>query len=128
MGKRSFGELELSILQIVSRLGYATVRDVHEQLGTSNCYTSVMTVMSRLAEKGELGRKKEGKAYVYWLSPRKTPSSNTLLKRIRDKIFGGKPMAMISYLLDTDETLSEQEWEEIDKLIQKRKAEKRENG
>ena len=128
MGKRSFGELELSILQIVRRLGHATVRDVHEQLGTGNCYTSVMTVMSRLAEKGELGRKKEGKAYVYWLSRRKTPSSNTLLKRIRDKIFGGKPMAMISYLLDTDETLSEEEWEEIDKLIQKRKAEKRENG
>ena len=128
MGKRSFGELELSILQIVRRLGHATVRDVHEQLAMSNCYTSVMTVMSRLAEKGELGRKKEGKAYVYWLSPQKTPSSNTFLKRIRDKIFGGKPMAMISYLLDTDETLSEEEWEEIDKLIQKRKAEKRENG
>ena len=39
MGKLGFGELELSILQTVQKLGRATVRNVYASLGSEGSYT-----------------------------------------------------------------------------------------
>jgi predicted transcriptional regulator len=54
-------------MEVMWRLGSATVRDVAGALGRNSdlAYTTVMTVMSRLAEKGLLDRKAAGKAFVY---------------------------------------------------------------
>jgi predicted transcriptional regulator len=51
MVKLGFGELELSILKIIHKLKRATVRHVHQRLEDS--YTTIMTVMSRMDNKGE---------------------------------------------------------------------------
>lgn len=125
MGKLGFGELELSILKILRELGRATVRDIYNSLGSEGSYTTIMTVMSRLADKGELMREKEGKQYIYWVDPRNNFPSKNILQRIQDKIFGGKTAAMVSYLLEADQKISDQDLVEIEKLIQKRKLEKK---
>lgn len=124
MAKLGFGELELTVLAIIQKLGRATVRDVYEKLGKEGSYTTIMTVMSRMADKGELMRAKEGKQYVYWKGSLPNAASKTVLRRILDKIFGGKSTALVSYLLETDNKISDQELEELEKLIQKRKKEK----
>jgi BlaI family penicillinase repressor len=125
VAKLGFGELELSILKIIKGLGRVTVRDVYESLGSEGGYTTIMTVMSRMADKGELMREKEGKQYTYWMASQNESSSKNILKRIQDKIFGGKPTAMVSYLLDADSEISDKDLEEIEKLIQKRRSEKK---
>ncbi len=125
MGKLRFGELELSILQTVHKLGRVTVRDVYASLGNEGGYTTVMTVMGRMADKGELMREKEGKQYFYWIESTNQAPSKNILRRIQDKIFGGKSTAMVSYLLEADQEISDQELEEIEKLIQKRRLEKK---
>lgn len=125
MAKLGFGELELSILKIVRECGRVTVREVYEKLGSAGGYTTIMTVMSRMADKGELMREKEGKQYTYWIASQNKASSKNILKRIQDKIFAGKPTAMVSYLLDADSEISDQDLEEIEKLIQKRRSEKK---
>ncbi len=124
MGKLSFGELELSILKIVKERGKVSVREVYESLGSVGSYTTIMTVMSRMAAKGDLKRKKEGKFYLYWLALQKNVPSKNILKRMQDKIFGGRPSAMVSYLLDTDQEISDQELAEIEQLIQRKRKEK----
>lgn len=124
MGRLGFGELELSIFKIVRELGRVTVREVYEQLGSAGSYTTIMTVMTRMADKGDLCREKEGKQYTYWLSSKNECSSKSILNRIQDKIFGGKPLALVSYLL-TDEKITNEDLEEIENLIQKRKSEKK---
>jgi predicted transcriptional regulator len=123
VGRLGFGELELSIMKIVRDLGRVTVREVYERLGSKGSYTTIMTVMSRMADKGDLAREKEGRQYVYWISSQ-NKSSRSVLKRIQDKIFGGKPAALVSYLL-TDEEISDKDLEEIENLIQKRRARKK---
>ena len=122
MKKLAFGELEFSILQAIQRLGRATVREVYEALDQRRSYTTIMTVMSRMAEKGDLKREKEGKQYIYWMSTRH-PSSAHLLGRIKNKIFGGKSLALVSYLIENDSELSEEDLKEIEKLIEKRRTE-----
>jgi len=125
MGKLRFGELELSILKIVRELGRVTVRDIYKSLGSEGSYTTIMTVMSRMADKGELMREKEGKQYIYWVDPQNDSPSKNILQRIQDKIFGGKSTAMVSYLLESDEEISDQDLVEMEKLIQKLRAEKK---
>lgn len=62
------GELEGAVMETLWRLETATVRDVHKALQTRSrrpAYTTVMTVMTRLFEKGLLAREPEGNAYRY---------------------------------------------------------------
>ena len=64
----SLGPLEDEIMKIVWARNEATVRDVQEELerrGTQLAYTTVMTVMGRLATKRLLLRKRLGRSFVY---------------------------------------------------------------
>lgn len=58
MQYRALGELEKAIMGCVWRKGEATVRDVHNYVGKRRdlAYTTVMTVMTRMIEKGYLCR------------------------------------------------------------------------
>ncbi len=67
MTKRAFGELESQILYILKSGERQTVKDVHKALGGDDNYNTVMTVMSRLAEKKQLARERIGLQYEYWL-------------------------------------------------------------
>jgi len=61
-------ELEREIMEIAWRLGRASVRDVLEALNAGarqRAYTTVMTTMVRLWEKGLLRRERHGRADVY---------------------------------------------------------------
>jgi predicted transcriptional regulator len=61
------GQLEAEIMECVWDLGSASVKDIHRCLLERReiAYTTVMTVMSRLAAKGYLVSKPRGRAYVY---------------------------------------------------------------
>ncbi len=65
--EKLLGELELDVMRVVWERGSATVRDVLEVLIEIRplAYTTVMTVMSRLADKGLLVVDKQGKTYHY---------------------------------------------------------------
>lgn len=54
-------------MDIVWTRGPLTVRDVADELEpvTDSAYTTVMTLMARLADKGLLSRKSRGRAFVY---------------------------------------------------------------
>jgi predicted transcriptional regulator len=62
------GDLEADVMEVIWARGRATVHDVQKRLSAADrelAYTTVMTVMSRLAGKGLLEKRKEGAAYVY---------------------------------------------------------------
>jgi predicted transcriptional regulator len=67
---RLLGPLEAEVMKILWRSGRPmTVRALLERINKGRdpelAYTTVMTVMSRLVEKGVLARKREGRGYVY---------------------------------------------------------------
>jgi predicted transcriptional regulator len=65
--RQVLGQLETEIMECVWDLGQASVRDVHSCLLERRqiAYTTVMTVMSRLAAKGILVARREGRAFIY---------------------------------------------------------------
>lgn len=61
------GPLETEIMRLLWKEKRSTVKKVHRVLSQQRdiAYTTVMTTMSRLAEKGVLERQRDGLAYVY---------------------------------------------------------------
>ena len=60
------GELERAVMHLLWQRGPMRVREVHEAMEDRElAYTTVMTVMSRLADKGVLIRRKHWRAFEY---------------------------------------------------------------
>lgn len=119
--KRVFGELELMILKIFSKKQKLTVKNVQEALGGEDKYTTIMTVMNRLVEKNQLNRRRIGLQYEYWIEQGKDSVPKGLLEKLKQKIFGGKSMSMINYLIESSEDITESELAEMEKLIKNKK-------
>ncbi len=112
------GETEMEVLHHVWDLGEATVSDVRERILNDRdvAYTTVMTVLKKLAEKGYLDYHKEGRSYVY--EPAQAPDAvqHSLLQRLMEKVFEGSPSALVQTLVERED-LSDDEREEIKALI-----------
>ena len=112
------GETEMEVLHHVWDLGEATVADVRERILEDRdvAYTTVMTVLKKLAEKGYLTYHKEGRSYVY--QPAQSPDEvqHSLLRRLMDKVFKGSPSALVQTLVRRED-LSDEERKEIKQLI-----------
>jgi len=112
--RRSFGELETTILNLFSKNKEGlTVSDVKKQLGGKNAYTTILTVMTRLYEKGVFKRTKTGRSYVYFL--KKSP----LLKRLKSRFFGSSPSDIFCSLLEED--MDQEELVKIEKMLKEHK-------
>jgi predicted transcriptional regulator len=64
--RRGWGDLAQAIVDAVTRAGApVTPAQVRDSLGGDLAYTTVMTVMSRLNERGVLARQRAGRAFAY---------------------------------------------------------------
>jgi predicted transcriptional regulator len=65
--KKILGDLEAQVMEEVWKKKKASVKEIHQSLCEKKglAYTTVMTVMDRLAKKGYLRRKKAGRSYIY---------------------------------------------------------------
>lgn len=119
MTKRAFGELESQILYILKSGEKQTVKDVHKALGGNDNYNTVMTVMSRLAEKKQLGRERRGLQYEYWLLD--SNESFSFLDKMKQKFSSVKTTALVSHLIESADDISDEDLMEMEKLLQKMK-------
>jgi len=122
MGRTSFkrlGERELEILNVVWELKEATVSDVRAVLMENHplAYTTVMTTMRKLADKGYLSFTESDNKYVY--RPKKTPDDvrKSLLKDLVSAAFRGSPLSLVQTLV-ADESITQSELDEIKRIIQ----------
>jgi predicted transcriptional regulator len=75
-GRRARGELEGDVLAALwAAEGPLTARQVRERLPGDLAYTTVLTILTRLHEKGMLVRHREGRGYAY--EPARDEASHT---------------------------------------------------
>jgi BlaI family transcriptional regulator, penicillinase repressor len=100
------GPLEMQVLGLLSGAEPATVNQVRQRLsaaGADYAYTTVMTVLTRLYQKGVLRREKQGHRYVYRTTPGDRALKHGLLQRMRRALFTDR-LAPLAALLDEDLT------------------------
>ncbi|HZG65499.1 MAG TPA: BlaI/MecI/CopY family transcriptional regulator [Herpetosiphonaceae bacterium] len=96
------GPLETDIMQLVWREKCTTVKKVHKALQNERdiAYTTVMTTMTRLAEKGVLTRRRDGLAYIYTPAVTKHDFETMMVRRVLDGLMDDYEEETITYLLD----------------------------
>lgn len=92
--------LELECLSVLWPIGESTVRDIHRTLAVSRprAYTTVLTIMDRLAQKGIVTRRKVGRAFLYQARLSAEEARLQAVRKIVEGFFDGSPEALAAHL------------------------------
>ncbi len=112
---------ELEIMKIVWDRETVTVRDVYEVLREHRriAYTTVMTTMSILEQKGFLRRTRKERAYLYRPTRRRESVVRGMVREFLDRVFNGAAEPLLVHLAE-DRRISEDDLDEIRRLIRKK--------
>ena len=127
-GLNSISNLEAEIMKIVWGKGKVTVREVHENMLRKEIeikeqgfipYTTVMSTMTTLAEKGLLKQNKTAKTYIYTAAVDKKELSKSIIKSVSDKLLEESTSGMVSKFLSDSKNISKEGIERLLKEIDK---------
>jgi predicted transcriptional regulator len=112
---------ELAIMKVVWRLGSVTVRDVYEALRTRRqiAYTTVMTMMRILEEKGYLKKSAADRAHVYRPARPRQQVLGAMLRDFVDRVFDGASDTLLVHLA-RDNRLTDKQRQIVRRLIEER--------
>src|SRR6516165_3562363 len=101
---------ELAIMKVVWRLETATVRDVYEHMRTKRAvaYTTVLTMMKILEQKGYVKKTRAEKAFVYRPARPRAQVLGGMVREFVDRVFDGASRPMLLHLVK-EAKLSEKE-------------------
>jgi predicted transcriptional regulator len=114
---------ELRLMEVLWRKGRATVADVVAALAPpALTYSTVLTTLRTLEQKGHVTHEEEGRAFVYRPAVQRTDAAKSAVRHVLDRFFGSSPGALAVALLD-DGRLTDAELSHIKRLLAKgRKA------
>jgi BlaI family penicillinase repressor len=120
-----FPPRELAVMSVLWRLGSGSVSDVRDALeGEDLAYTSVLSALQTLEEKGYVRHEAEGRAYRYFATVGADRAGKSALARIRDAIFQGSAERMFAQMV-SDKRLGRKELEQMRQLLADRLEEKK---
>lgn len=121
--QKALGDLEAEIMELVWRECEASVGDVLRLIGQKReiAYTTVMTVMGRLAEKGLLKKEKIGKMYLYRPAVSQEEFSRSIARLILRGLGNDLTRATLAYFVDNLSSEDEEALVELEKLIQEKR-------
>ena len=105
-----FTDRELDVMAVLWRRGSGTVSEVREDLDDDLAYTTVLTILRTLEDKGFITHLAEGKAHRYLPAVTQDLAGKSVLARMLDKVFAGSPEMLLTQLvnerdLDTNDLL-----------------------
>jgi predicted transcriptional regulator len=118
------GPLETEIMQTLWQDTRSTVKKVHRKLSQQRdiAYTTVMTTMGRLAEKGVLNRQREGLAYVYTPAISEEEFVSMVVHQVLDGLMDDYSDMAIDYMIDYLSKNNPEELRRLQQAIQSRSS------
>ncbi|SRR5882762_11719939 len=120
----SFTDRELDVMSVLWDVGPATVAEVRERIADDLAYTTVLTILRTLEQKGYLSHAEDGRAHRYKPLVKREVAGRTALRRLVDKVFDGSPELLLTQLV-SDKNLSDEELRRLRKLLADRLREKK---
>jgi len=99
---------ELEILQALWKLGPATVRQVHEEIGKKTGYTTILKLMQILNEKGLVAREESSRAHVYKPCVSEKSTMGEFMRELVSRVFDGSPARLVMQALGAGKTSREE--------------------
>jgi len=120
----AFTDRELDVMSVLWDLDSATVAEVRERLADELAYTTVLTVLRTLEQKGYVGHTGEGRAHRYRPLVKREAAGRSALRRLVDKVFDGSPEMLLTQLV-SDKNLTDEELRRLRSLLQGRLRERK---
>lgn len=114
-----FTPRELDLMAVLWERGPSTVTEVQEALSDELAYTTVLTLLRVLEEKGHVTHTTEGRAHRYAPLVERQAAGRSALERITERLFGGSPELLLTRLVE-DGDLTEDELRRMRDLLQRR--------
>ena len=110
---------ESEILQLVWRLGAATVQDVCDALSEKRAvtYATMQTLLRRLEKKGYVKHEVQGKAHLFLPAVKREDVIKRTVGDFVDRLFGGDPVPLLMHLADHSK-LKGEDIKRLKKLIE----------
>ena len=118
----AFTPRELDVMSILWDLGSATVAEVQERIGDPLAYTTVLSVLRTLKDKGFVRHEAEGRAHRYYALMDWTAAGRQELRRLVKKVFKGSPELLLVQLV-SDRGMDERELRRLRQLVDERLGE-----
>ena len=115
----SFTDRELDVMAVLWERGSGTVSEVRDGLDDDLAYTTVLTILRTLEDKGFVTHLTEGKAHRYLPAVSQDVAGKSALTRVLDKIFGGSSELLLTQLV-SDRDLDPTELKKLRKLLDSR--------
>jgi len=115
----SFTDRELDVMAVLWEHGPSTVAEVRDRIVDDLAYTTVLTILRTLEEKGYVGHEEEGRAYRYFPVVAREEAGTSALRRLVGKIFAGSPELLLTQLV-SDRGLGRDELERMRRLLDER--------
>jgi predicted transcriptional regulator len=117
---------ERQIMDVIYRLGQATVQDVRDQLPDPPGYSAVRALLRVLEDKGHVKHRELGTRYVYMPIVSRERARVSALRQMIRTFFDGSAAAAAAALLDLrDGNLSDEELARLESLIERARTEDR---
>jgi BlaI family penicillinase repressor len=110
---------ELDVMGALWAAGEATVADVRDALADDLAYTTVLTVLRGLEQKGYVEHHKDGRAFRYRPVVPAEAAGTRLVRRLLDRVYQGSPLRLMTHLV-TDVDLTEEEVRRMRTLLDER--------
>ena len=114
-----FTERELDVMAVLWDHGAATVAEVRDRLTDELAYTTVLTILRTLEEKGYVGHRAQGRAYRYHPHVQRVEAQVSHLNRLTQKLFSGSTELLLTHLV-AERDMSEEELERLKALLNHR--------
>jgi len=95
----AFTERELDVMSVLWEFGPARVAEVQEQIRDVLAYTTVLTILRTLEEKGHVRHEAEGRAYRYYPLVDRNAAVASALRRLVRKEFSNSPELLLTQLV-----------------------------
>ncbi|MBS0191566.1 MAG: BlaI/MecI/CopY family transcriptional regulator [Phycisphaerales bacterium] len=113
------GEAELAVMRALWDHGAQTVREVMNRLherGKNVAYTTVLTFLTRLEQKGVVASDKRDQAYVYKARISRQSVTISRIRSLVDQLYDGAAAPMLAQLIE-NERFTPDEISQLRKLI-----------
>ena len=115
----AFPPRELDVMSILWDLGSATVAEVKERMSDPLAYTTVLSALQTLEEKGYVRHEEDGRAYRYHPTVDWKTAGGRELGRLLKKIFKGSPELLLVELV-SDRRMDQEQLRRIRALVDER--------
>lgn len=115
----AFTDRELDVMVVLWSNGSGTVAEVRDSLADDLAYTTVLTVLRTLQEKGYVRPVAEGRAHRYFPTVTQQEAGKSVLARVLDKVFAGSSESLLTQLV-SDRNVDADELRRLRKLLDDR--------